>query len=54
MLLYPEIAARGLVIVPGDPQQSLLLKRVLAKDMPPPRELIRAGVRPLESSDVFF
>jgi len=42
----------GPAIVAGDPAASLLLKRVHAKDMPPPRELIRAGVRPLESPEV--
>ena len=42
----------GPAIVPGDPAGSLLLKRVHSKDMPPPRELIRAGVRPLESTEI--
>ncbi len=42
----------GPAVVAGEPDKSLLLKRVLAKDMPPPRELIRAGVRPLESSEI--
>ncbi|MBP90237.1 MAG: hypothetical protein CMJ64_26600 [Planctomycetaceae bacterium] len=42
----------GPAIVPGKPEESLLLKRVLAKDMPPPKELIRAGIRPLESSEI--
>ena len=42
----------GPAIVPGKPQESLLLERVLAKDMPPPKELIRAGIRPLESSEI--
>ena len=42
----------GPAIRPGDPAGSLLLKRVHAKDMPPPRELIRAGVRPLEAPEI--
>ena len=42
----------GPAVVPGKPEESLLLERVLSKDMPPPRELIRAGVRPLESSEI--
>ena len=42
----------GPVAVPGKPEESLILKRIHAKDMPPPKELIRAGVRPMESSEI--
>ena len=42
----------GAVVVPGKPDESLILKRIHAKDMPPPKELIRAGVRPMESSEI--
>ena len=42
----------GPAVVPGKPDDSLLLKRVHAKEMPPPRELIRAGVRPLEANEI--
>ena len=42
----------GPAVVPGHPDRSLLLKRVHAKDMPPPKELIRAGVRPLQTSEI--
>jgi hypothetical protein len=42
----------GPTVTPGRPHESLLLKRVHAKDMPPPRELIRAGVRPLEPNEI--
>ena len=42
----------GPAVVPGKPEESLLLKRVHAKDMPPPKELIRVGVRPLESAEI--
>ena len=38
----------GPAVVPGKPAESLLIKRVHAKEMPPPKQLIRAGVRPLE------
>lgn len=42
----------GPTIVPGNPDESLLLQRVHAKEMPPPRDLIRAGVRPLEANEI--
>ena len=42
----------GPAVVPGKPVESLILKKIRAKDMPPPRELIRAGVRPFESSEI--
>jgi hypothetical protein len=42
----------GPVVVPGKPEESLILKRIHAQDMPPPKELIRAGVRPMESSEI--
>ncbi|MGZ0162327.1 MAG: PSD1 and planctomycete cytochrome C domain-containing protein [Planctomycetales bacterium] len=42
----------GPVVVPGKPEASLILKRIHAQDMPPPKELIRAGVRPMESSEI--
>ncbi len=42
----------GPVVVPGDPEKSLILKRIHAQEMPPPKELIRAGVRPMESSEI--
>lgn len=42
----------GPVVVPGKPEESLILERIHAKDMPPPKELIRAGVRPMESSEI--
>jgi hypothetical protein len=41
----------GPAVVPGKPDESLILKRIHSKDMPPPKELIRAGVRPFESSE---
>lgn len=42
----------GPAVVPGQPADSLLLKRLHAKEMPPPRELIKAGVRPLDASEI--
>lgn len=42
----------GPAVIPGKPEESLLLKRVHAREMPPPKELIRAGVRPLEPSEI--
>lgn len=42
----------GPAVVPGQPEESLILKRIHARDMPPPRELIRAGVRPFEASEI--
>ncbi|MBI1310117.1 DUF1549 domain-containing protein [bacterium] len=41
----------GPAVVPGRPDASLILKRIHAKEMPPPKELIRAGVRPFESNE---
>ncbi|NQV25730.1 MAG: DUF1553 domain-containing protein [Rhodopirellula sp.] len=41
----------GPAVVPGKPSESLILKRIQTKDMPPPKELIRAGVRPMESAE---
>jgi hypothetical protein len=42
----------GPAVIPGKPEESLLLKKVLSRDMPPPKQIIRAGVRPMESSEV--
>ena len=42
----------GPAVVAGKPEQSLLLKKIHAKDMPPPKELIRAGVRPMEPNEI--
>ena len=42
----------GSAVVPGKPDESLILQKVLAKDMPPPKQIIKAGVRPMESSEI--
>lgn len=41
----------GPAVVAGRSGESLLLEKIRSKDMPPPREMIRAGVRPFESSE---
>lgn len=42
----------GPAIVPGKPQDSLLLKRIHAKDMPPGKLIIQVGVRPPEADEI--
>ena len=42
----------GPAIVPGKPQDSLILRKIHDRDMPPPREMIRAGVRPMEAPEI--
>jgi mono/diheme cytochrome c family protein len=42
----------GPAMVPGDPQQSLILKRIAAGEMPPPKSLFEAFVRPPTSEEV--
>ena len=42
----------GPAIVLGHPEQSLLLKRVHAGEMPPKERLIRTGVRPITDAEV--
>jgi hypothetical protein len=42
----------GPAIVPGKPADSLVLKRIHAKEMPPNRMLIKAGVRPMEPPEI--
>jgi hypothetical protein len=42
----------GPAIVAGNPKDSLILKKIHAKEMPPGRELIRAGVRPMEPAEI--
>ncbi|MFP6762037.1 MAG: DUF1549 domain-containing protein, partial [Planctomycetaceae bacterium] len=44
--------ASGPAIVPGSPQESLILRKIHARDMPPPRDMIRAGVRPMETPEI--
>jgi mono/diheme cytochrome c family protein len=42
----------GPAIVPGHPEQSLLLKRIRAGQMPPKKKLVDFGVRPVEPAEL--
>ena len=42
----------GPAMVPGDPGKSLILKRILAEEMPPRKRLIEASVKPMEDREV--
>ena len=42
----------GPAIVPGDQENSLMLKRILAEEMPPRKRLIEAHVKPMEDHEV--
>jgi hypothetical protein len=42
----------GPAIVPGKPEESLILKRIRAEEMPPRKRLIEAMVKPVEAGEV--
>ena len=42
----------GPALVPGKPEDSLLMKRVLSGEMPPPKMLYEYAVRPPSSSEL--
>ena len=42
----------GPAIVPGKPDESLLIKRIEAEDMPPEKDLARVSVRPVTSAEL--
>ena len=42
----------GPAIVPGKPDESLLIKRIEAEDMPPEKDLARVSVRPVTSAEI--
>ena len=42
----------GPVLVPGDPENSLILKRLVAEEMPPRKRLIEASVKPMTASEI--
>jgi cytochrome c553 len=42
----------GPAIVPGKPDDSLLVKRIRANQMPPPERLVEASVKPVEKSEL--
>jgi hypothetical protein len=41
----------GPAIVPGKPEESLLVKKIHDRDMPPPRLLVDFGIRPVEAGE---
>jgi len=41
----------GPAIVPGKPDESLLVKKIHDRDMPPPRLLVDFGIRPVEAGE---
>ncbi len=42
----------GPCVVAGKPSESLLVKRVMAEEMPPRRQLVSVSVKPMESGDI--
>lgn len=42
----------GPALVPGKPEESLLMKRILSGEMPPPKMYVEYAVRPLTSTEV--
>jgi len=42
----------GPAILPGNPEKSLVLKRILANQMPPPNRLVEGSVKPVDQSEV--
>ncbi len=41
----------GPAVIPGNPSDSLLLKRIHAGEMPPPRKLVSASVKPMQDNE---
>ena len=41
----------GPAVVPGDPSGSVLIKRIHAGEMPPPRKLVSASVKPMQDNE---
>ncbi|MAC54938.1 MAG: hypothetical protein CME31_20565, partial [Gimesia sp.] len=41
----------GPAVIPGNPSDSLLLKRIHAGEMPPPRKLVSASVKPMPDNE---
>ncbi len=41
----------GPAVIPGDPSGSLLIKRIHAGEMPPPRKLVSASVKPMQDNE---
>ena len=42
----------GPVVIPGQPDKSRLLAKIHAGEMPPPKQLVRYGVRPVEAAEL--
>jgi uncharacterized protein DUF1553/uncharacterized protein DUF1549/cytochrome c len=42
----------GPAVVPGKPEESLIVKRVRAEEMPPRRQLVAASVKPMEVAEL--
>ncbi|MEQ8789134.1 MAG: DUF1553 domain-containing protein [Pirellulaceae bacterium] len=42
----------GPAIVPGKPEESLIVQKIHAGEMPPKEQLVRAGVRPMEAIEL--
>lgn len=42
----------GPAVVPGKPEQSLLVKRIHAQEMPPRRQLVSVSVKPMEADEL--
>lgn len=42
----------GPVIVPGDPESSLLIQRIKSAEMPPRRKLVSVSVKPMEANEL--
>ena len=40
----------GPAIIPGDPQNSLLVKRIKANEMPPARRIVEVSVKPMPAA----
>lgn len=41
----------GPAVIPGNPSSSLLIKRIHAGEMPPPRKLVSASVKPMQANE---
>src|SRR5688572_766321 len=42
----------GPAVVPGKPEESLLVKRIKAEEMPPRRQLVSVSVKPMEAGEL--
>ena len=42
----------GAVVVPGDPESSAMIQKIVAGEMPPKRDLVKASVKPVQSNEL--